>query len=116
MTVYIYFRLGSFAAVANIFTTWQSIISDPSLDRKFASQFIIFELGAIISGTYFGTREEYEALGIESQLAGNASVTITEFDSWIGLVENWAENEALSLAGGIVCHLALLNSSLSNTL
>lgn len=94
-------QLGSHAATAGTFATWQSIISDPALDRKFASQFIVFELGVIISGTYFGTMAEYEALNIESRLAQNASVAVTEFDSWLGIVTNWAQNEALQLAGGI---------------
>ena len=56
----------------------------------------------IISGTYFGTQDEYEALNFESRLAQNATVTVYTIDNWLGAVTNWAENEALQLIGGVV--------------
>jgi hypothetical protein len=60
------------------------------------------ELGMIISGTYFGTQAEYDALNFESRLAQNATVTVHTLDNWLGAVTNWAEEEALKLIGGIV--------------
>jgi hypothetical protein len=60
------------------------------------------ELGMIISGTYFGTQDEYDALNFESRLAQNATVTVHTIDNWLGAVTNWAENEALKLIGGVV--------------
>ncbi|KAJ7035581.1 hypothetical protein C8F04DRAFT_511938 [Mycena alexandri] len=94
--------LSSHSALAPTFAAWQSIVADPSLDRKLASEVIIFELGMIISGTYFGTRDEYNALNFEQRLTPNATaVSVSVLDDWLGIVGNWAETEALKLVGGI---------------
>lgn len=53
-------QAGSTKAKATAFKKWQALISDPQLSRKFASQFILSELGVIISGTYFGPRAEFD--------------------------------------------------------
>jgi hypothetical protein len=45
-------RLRKHAALAPTFAAWQDIVADPTLDRKLASQVIVFELGMIISGMY----------------------------------------------------------------
>ncbi|CAG8619718.1 11470_t:CDS:2, partial [Acaulospora colombiana] len=112
-------RTGNKSAFASTFATWQDIVKDPQLDRKLATTFIIMELGMIISGTccldkasdldtdymslgtYFGTREEYDALQFEQRLGNNATVNVIQLDNWLGTVTNWAENEALKLIGGI---------------
>ncbi|KAJ7065289.1 hypothetical protein C8F01DRAFT_1125052 [Mycena amicta] len=95
-------ELGSHASQAATFSRWQSIIADPNLDRKLASQVIIFQLGMIISGTYFGTRDEFDALNFTSRLENqNATVTISTLDTWLGIVGNWAQTEALQVVGGI---------------
>lgn len=36
-----------------VFEAWQNLISDPDLDRRFGSEFVMHELGAIITGTFF---------------------------------------------------------------
>jgi hypothetical protein len=107
--------------MASTFAAWQSMVSDPNLTRKLASQVIIFEFGMIISGenrrlltrvhrkltifligTYFGPKSEYEALGFQDRLAHNATVKVTELEDWLGSVTEWAQGEALKLVGGIV--------------
>ncbi|TFK68250.1 FAD-binding domain-containing protein [Pluteus cervinus] len=92
---------GDYNQMANTFATWQSIIADPNLDRKLATQVIMTTLGMVITGTYFGTQAEYNALNFESRLAVNATKSITVFNDWLGLVANWGETEALELLGGI---------------
>ncbi|KAJ6580993.1 hypothetical protein B0H19DRAFT_490524 [Mycena capillaripes] len=115
-------ELGKHADMASTFATWQSIVADPALDRKLATEVVVFELGMIISGgcgynncflprsgalksfdagTYFGTEAEYKALNFEQRLAKNATVSVTVLDDWLGAVGNWAETEALKLVGGI---------------
>ncbi|KAJ6474697.1 hypothetical protein C8R47DRAFT_708277 [Mycena vitilis] len=94
-------EVGKHASMAATFATWQSIVSDPNLDRKLATEVIVFELGMIISGTYFGTEAEYKALNFEQRLAQNATVSVSVLDNWLGAVGNWAETEALKLVGGI---------------
>ncbi|KAJ7173714.1 hypothetical protein C8R46DRAFT_120639 [Mycena filopes] len=56
----------------------------------------------IISGTYFGTRDEYNALNFEQRLTPNATaVSVSVLDDWLGVVGHWAETEALKIVGGI---------------
>jgi hypothetical protein len=43
-------RLRKHTALAPTFAAWQDIVADLALDRKLASQVIVFELGMIISG------------------------------------------------------------------
>ncbi|KAK6978121.1 hypothetical protein R3P38DRAFT_497939 [Favolaschia claudopus] len=94
-------EFGKKANMANTFATWQSIVADPNLDRKLATEVVLFELGMIISGTYFGTKAEYDALNFEKRLAQNATVSVNTLDNWLGAVGNWAETEALKLVGGV---------------
>ncbi|KAF8166625.1 hypothetical protein K438DRAFT_1921468 [Mycena galopus ATCC 62051] len=93
-------ELGSHLDMVPTFATWQSIVADPTLDRKLASEVVLFELGMIISGTYFGTLDEYNVLNFTQRLGANATTSITEVDNWLGAVANWAETEALQLVGG----------------
>jgi hypothetical protein len=95
-------RLGNTSSFADTFAAWQDIIKDPSLDRKLSTEVVVTEVGMIISGTYFGTQAEYDALNFESRLAQNATVSVTTIDNWLGAVTNWAETEALQLIGGVV--------------
>jgi hypothetical protein len=78
------------------------MISQPNLDRRLSSQVIVFELGMLITGTYFGTQKEFAALQFEKRLGKNASVKIQVFNNWLGAVSHWAETEALKIVGGIV--------------
>ncbi|KAJ7272726.1 hypothetical protein B0H12DRAFT_1228723 [Mycena haematopus] len=94
-------QLGKHADLAPTFAAWQAIVADPNLDRKLASEVIIFELGMIISGTYFGTRDEYNTLNFEGRLSQNAAVSVSVLDDWLGIVGNWAETEALQIVGDI---------------
>lgn len=95
------FDAGTTTEKAKAFKNWQSLISDPGLSRKFASEVVIFELGMIVSGTFFGSKAEFDALNISSKLPQSDSVSITVFNDWLGLVSHWAEDVALEIAGGI---------------
>jgi FAD/FMN-containing dehydrogenase len=92
---------GNTAAKADAFKKWQKLITDPDLSRKFASQFILTEqFGAIITGTFFGSQEEYDSLNISSRLPNEKKSSI-ELKDWLGTVGHWAEDEALKIVGGI---------------
>jgi FAD/FMN-containing dehydrogenase len=92
---------GNTAAKADAFKKWQKLITDPDLSRKFASQFILTEqFGAIITGTFFGSQEEYDSLNISSRLPNEKKASI-ELKDWLGTVGHWAEDEALKIVGGI---------------
>ncbi|KAF3342171.1 hypothetical protein VD0002_g8144 [Verticillium dahliae] len=79
-----------------VFEAWQNLISDPDLDRRFGSEFVMHELGAIITGTFFGTEEEFEATGIPDRIpTGKKSVVVND---WLGSVAQQAQDAALWLS------------------
>ncbi|KAJ4354689.1 uncharacterized protein N0V89_006426 [Didymosphaeria variabile] len=103
-TLYSYgIQAGNAQDKATAFKKWQKLISDPDLSRKFASQFIMTELGVVVTGTYFGPQEEFDSLNISSRLP-DADESVIVLDDWLGVVGHWAEDLALDLAGGIQSH------------
>ncbi|KAJ5889814.1 FAD linked oxidase N-terminal [Penicillium tannophilum] len=96
-------KIGSTSERAALFKQWQAYVSNPDLTWKLASTLTLAIDSVIISGTYFGTKAEYDALDIGSQFPGaNGSAVV--FESWLGLVGEWAEEVALELGGGIPAH------------
>ncbi|KAL0061868.1 hypothetical protein AAF712_011310, partial [Marasmius tenuissimus] len=91
----------SHRGLAQMFARWQEFISQPDLSRKFASQFIVHELGLVVQGTYYGPRSEFDALGFDKKVATNASAVSITADNWLGNVANWATQEAINLVGGV---------------
>lgn len=55
----------------------------------------------IISGTYFGTHDEFEALNITSVFPDFSDSSVLVLNNFAGLVANWAENVGLTI-GGII--------------
>lgn len=95
---------GSHASRAAMFKRWQNLLADPGLTRKFATKVLIAEIGLIISGTYFGSQAEYDALDLKTQLGGEPTIETIVFTDWLGLLGHWAEDFALQLAGGLPAH------------
>ncbi len=89
------FNLGN--AASNAFRDWQSLISDPNLSRKFASSFAVSKGVAVISGTYFGTKEEFNAFQLDHRFSASTSSSVVEFADWLGLVAHWSEDLVLQL-------------------
>jgi FAD/FMN-containing dehydrogenase len=96
------FQGGSSASKARAFKQWQKLISDPKLSRKFASQYILTEqVGAVITGTFFGSQAEFDSLNITSRLPSSSATDSVELKDWLGVVGHWTEDIALDLMGGI---------------
>ncbi|KAJ9650001.1 hypothetical protein H2198_010682 [Neophaeococcomyces mojaviensis] len=93
------FTLGSHDDMAPLFEAWQKLIADSSLTRKFASQVTVTELGMIIQGTYFGSKSEYNSLGLEDKLPRKPNFATVELKNWLGSISHWA-NEVLEEVGG----------------
>jgi uncharacterized protein YbaA (DUF1428 family) len=92
---------GSTADKADAFKKWQKLISDPELSRKFASQYILTEqFGAIVTGTFFGSQQEFDSLNITARLPSKDE-SIVELKDWLGVVGHWTEDVALEIVGGI---------------
>ncbi|CAK7209818.1 hypothetical protein SBRCBS47491_000569 [Sporothrix bragantina] len=91
------FTFGNAAELAKVYSTWQAVIADPTLDRRFGTEFILYPLGAIITGTFYGTVAEWTASGIPARLPQNGNGTVVVND-WLASLTQEAENEALYLS------------------
>ncbi|MBE3043509.1 BBE domain-containing protein [Candidatus Bathyarchaeota archaeon] len=80
--------------MAPVYAAWQDLISDPALDRRFASEFIVEPLGVIITTTFFGTEDEWEESGIPDRIPTGGVVSAAVSD-WLGGLAREAGNEAL---------------------
>ena len=115
-------RLGSAQDLAETFARWQSVISTPNLDRKFATTLTVTPVGIVIAGTI-----SFAVLLVKSQLLIYllpryllryscriqcpqhwSSIGFWIFDQswyyedWLGSVLNWAEGEIFQVVGGVV--------------
>jgi len=107
------FKLESTQELAQTLAKWQSLVSTSDLDRKFASTLSVTSVGILITGTYFGTRAEYDTLNIEAQLGSGFLIKVDVIDDWLGTVLNWAEGEALQVGGGVPAYFYAKSLSLT---
>lgn len=80
--------------LASSYMQWQDLVFDTSLDWRFGTELILWLGGAIITGTFYGTEEEFNNTGILQRLPQNGTVSVT---NWLGSLAAWAEKEALYL-------------------
>ncbi|KAI1307420.1 hypothetical protein F5Y03DRAFT_405516 [Xylaria venustula] len=64
------------------FQQWQNLISDPTLDRRFGSELVISRAGIMITGTFQGTKEDWDTSGIALKLPEDR--TPVYVDDWLG--------------------------------
>lgn len=83
---------------SSTYKAWQDLVADPSLDRRFGTELVVYQLGTIITGTFYGTQQEFDNTGILQRLppGGNGTVVVTD---WAGSLTHWAEHEGLYLSG-----------------
>ncbi|KAI5465413.1 putative berberine bridge enzyme [Mariannaea sp. PMI_226] len=87
--------------MAPLFQQWQKLIEDPSLDRRFSSLFIVQRLGAMITGTFYGTEEEYKKSGIPDRIPGggkNGTNSKSQLKDWRGSLAHQQEMEFVYLS------------------
>jgi hypothetical protein len=107
------FKIGSTEERVSMFKNWQAYMSNPNLTRKLASTLTLLQDTLIITGTFFGTQEEYDTLKIGSQFPGSNGTAIV-FEDWLGVVGDWAEEATLELGGGVakqlLCQVFILDT------
>jgi hypothetical protein len=87
---------GHFSEMTSVLQRWQTLISDPELDRRFGTELVVLELGIVITGTFYGTEKEFYASGIPCRIpTGKVAVVI---DDWLAVIAQEAENAALYLS------------------
>ncbi|KAK1962978.1 FAD binding domain-containing protein [Colletotrichum sublineola] len=62
------------------FLIWQNLTGDPDLDPRFGTEFVLEPQGSKITGTWYGTNEDFKKSGISEKLPGG--LTIVE-SSWV---------------------------------
>ncbi|KAL4898340.1 hypothetical protein BDV59DRAFT_206836 [Aspergillus ambiguus] len=98
------FDFSDTASRADLFKKWQAYVTRPGLTRKLASTLTLLERGIMITGTFFGSEEEYEKLRIAEEFPGSNNSSSIVFKDWLGLVASWGEDVALEFGGGIPAH------------
>jgi hypothetical protein len=90
-----------FSKHADRLKAWQALAGSPTLSRHLASQVVITEVGMIISGTFFGTQAEFDALGLNTVFPEFSDSKVVVFNDWLGILGHWATNTALELVSGL---------------
>jgi hypothetical protein len=91
------FSFGSQSEMAPVYEAWQTLIADPDLDRRFASEFVMHPVGVVITTTFYGTEEEFEKTGIPDRIPSGGDVSSVVND-WLGSLVHEAGNEALYIS------------------
>lgn len=92
-------KFGKQADAAALYSKWQDMMADPKLDRRFGSMFIMFPLGAVITGTFYGTEAEFKASGIPQALPSSGGPQgYLVLNDWLGSLVHDAEKEAMYLS------------------
>ncbi|GAO19283.1 uncharacterized protein UV8b_03339 [Ustilaginoidea virens] len=91
------FNFGRQQDMAAVYESWQKLVNEPQLDRRFSSLFIAQPLGAIITGTFFGTRQEYVATGIPGKIPRGGTLVFKATD-WLGSLAHIAEKTGIELS------------------
>lgn len=96
--------IGDSQTKAAVFKNWQKLISNETLTRKFSSELLISDAGIIVSGTYFGSREEFDSFKFENHFPGSTSSVELTLSNWLGMVGSKAEELIEWVVGGIPAH------------
>ncbi|KAL6909228.1 hypothetical protein GGI43DRAFT_171929 [Trichoderma evansii] len=91
------FSFGNQSDMAPVFAQWQDLVYDPNLDRRFSTLFIAEPLGALITGTFYGTKDEFDQTGIADKIPTGGVVNFAVED-WLGSLAHIGETTALYLS------------------
>lgn len=94
---------GSFRSVIPVFKNWLRVVTEKDLSRKLYAQVTLCQIGMIITGTFFGSQDEYDSLGLHAQFNQNAKVNFVVIKDWLGSVAHWTEDLGLHAVGGVQC-------------
>lgn len=102
---YIYrFNKGSGPERAQFFKDWQSFISNPNLSRKFSSILTVMERTVLLSGQFYGSKEEYDKLGIENHFPVDRLGDVPVVNGLLAVAGQAIEMLALKIGGSIPTH------------
>ncbi|KAJ5949140.1 hypothetical protein N7454_000724 [Penicillium verhagenii] len=93
-------NFGDVSDKAKVFKDWQNLIATPNISRKFSSELVLFEGGVLVSGTFFGSKEEFNAFGLEKHFPIKDHGTTLHLTDWLGMLTSQAEDLILTSMGG----------------
>ncbi|KAJ5445606.1 FAD-binding type 2 [Penicillium cf. griseofulvum] len=86
---------------SNAFKAWQKLVADPALPVELHSMIDIFEHKIVISGTFFGTRESFDALDLDTCFPDIRDSKVSVISDWMQLVDGWANHVLREFGGGV---------------
>ncbi|OOQ84864.1 putative glucooligosaccharide oxidase [Penicillium brasilianum] len=94
-------NLGSTAERARLFKDWQRFIFTKNLTRQVSSELVVFELGILLSGTFFGSLDEWKSLEKELDFPAADKGSVIILTDWLGMIASQAEDLIVQVVGGI---------------
>ncbi|KAM0256104.1 hypothetical protein ACHAQJ_005191 [Trichoderma viride] len=91
------FSFGQQKDMAPLFEQWQELVYDADLDRRFSTLFIAEPLGALITGTFYGTKKEFEQTGIQAKIP-KGGTSNSYLKDWLGSLAHIGETTGLYLS------------------
>ncbi|KAJ6118053.1 hypothetical protein N7471_013930 [Penicillium samsonianum] len=85
---------------SNVFKSWQRLVADPALPLELHSMIDVFEHKMVISGTFFGPRERFDALDLNARFPESQGSEVTVTSDWMQLVDGWANHVLREFGGG----------------
>ncbi|KAK4862494.1 hypothetical protein LT330_002627 [Penicillium expansum] len=102
-TQYTYtFSQGDVLDKVKLFQAWQSIIAKPNITRNYSTELTVFRDGIVITGSFFGTREEFEEFELENSLPIRNKGNVAYITNWLAVVAHAAENYLVSIGGALL--------------
>ncbi|KAI9930994.1 hypothetical protein ASPWEDRAFT_167054 [Aspergillus wentii DTO 134E9] len=96
-------NLGSAHERARLFKDWQAFISNPNLTRKFGTVLTILDHGILLSGTFYGSKDEYDALDLENRFPLTGPGEVIVLTDWLGMTGHAIEDLVVGIAGDVPC-------------
>ncbi|KAE8395605.1 FAD/FMN-containing dehydrogenase [Aspergillus alliaceus] len=94
-------NLGSITERARLLRDWQAFVADPQLTRKFAGSLIVFPKSIVITGIFYGTKDEYDSLGLEERFPKSNPGNIVILTDSLAMTTNAVEDVVLGITTDI---------------
>lgn len=94
-------NFGSTAEKAQLFKNWQRVIFSENITRRFSSELVVSGLGIFLSGTFYGTRDQWHAFELESHFPPTSTAHVVTLTDWLSMISSEAEQMIQDAMGGI---------------
>lgn len=92
---------GNTAQKAQLFKDWQKMIFSENITRRFTSELIISQAGILLSGTFYGSRDQWHAFELERHFPPSSRANVVTLTDWLSMISSEAEQLIQDVVGGI---------------